>query len=153
VNSGGLDHRPVPVLVQLADAEAEVVDDAFVLLAPGGEVGSSLLNVDEACVLAELGIDDPLLDRSIGVPEALVQGLISFDESALEEVLLVRELLLDGGLLDGELLDLRQQELRVGVHGVGSLGCAGVVAGDRRLGWERWWWRKIQVARFPKSTA
>ena len=72
MDSGGLDHRPVPVLVQLADAEAEVVDDAFVLLAPGGEVGGCLLNGDEVCVLVELGIDDPLLDRSVSVPKALV---------------------------------------------------------------------------------
>ena len=72
VNSGGLDHRSVPVLVQLANAEAEVIDDAFVLLAPGGEVGGNLLNGDEACIVAELGIDDPLLDLSISVPEAFV---------------------------------------------------------------------------------
>ena len=30
VSGGGLDHRPVPVLVELADAKMKVVDDAFV---------------------------------------------------------------------------------------------------------------------------
>ena len=72
MNGGRLNHRPVPVLVELADAKTEVVDDAFVLLAPGGEVGGCLLNGDEVCVLVELKVDDPLLDRSVSVPKALV---------------------------------------------------------------------------------
>ena len=41
-------------------------------------------------------------------------------------------------MLDGELLDLCQQELRVGIHGVRTLGFVDVVVCDRRLGWERW---------------
>ena len=34
VSGGGLNHRPVLVLVKLANAKTEVVDDAFVFLAP-----------------------------------------------------------------------------------------------------------------------
>jgi len=34
VSGGGLNYGLVPVLVKLADAKTEVVDDAFVLLAP-----------------------------------------------------------------------------------------------------------------------
>jgi len=44
----------------------------------------------------------------VGDLEAFVQALIRLDEPALEKVLLLGELLLDGGLLDGELLDLLQ---------------------------------------------
>ena len=38
VSGDGLDHRPVPILVELADAKTEVVDDAFVFVAPRGEI-------------------------------------------------------------------------------------------------------------------
>ena len=34
VSGGGLNHRAVPVLVELANAKTEVVDDAFMFLAP-----------------------------------------------------------------------------------------------------------------------
>jgi hypothetical protein len=114
VSSGGLEHRAVPVLVEFADAEAEVVDDALVLLSPGVVVGGGLLDGDETRVLAKLGVDDPLLHRGVDFLEALVQGLIHLDEPALEQVLLVGELLLDGGLLDG-------------VHGFNRHVVAGVV--------------------------
>ena len=38
VSGSGLNHGPVPVLVELADAKTEVVDDAFVFMAPRGEI-------------------------------------------------------------------------------------------------------------------
>jgi len=38
VSGGGLNHGSVPVLVKLADAKTEVVDDAFVFVAPRGEI-------------------------------------------------------------------------------------------------------------------
>jgi hypothetical protein len=72
VSSGGLNHQPVPVLVELANAKAEIINDGLVLLTPGGEVRGGLLDVDEARVLVELKIDDPLLDRSVDFPKALV---------------------------------------------------------------------------------
>lgn len=77
------------------------------LLTPGGEVGRDLLDGDEARILAELRVDDPLLDDGIGLLEALVQRLIGLREAALEIFLLI-ELLLGGGLGDREFLDLRQ---------------------------------------------
>jgi len=60
------------------------------------------------CVLAKFGVDDPLLDRRVGLPEALVQDFIRFGESPLEEIRLLVDFLLGDGLCGDEFLELRQ---------------------------------------------
>lgn len=57
----------VLVLVELAEAKTKVIDDTLVFLAPGLEFPRGLLDGDEAGVLAELRIDDPLLHRGLSV--------------------------------------------------------------------------------------
>jgi hypothetical protein len=73
------------------------------------EVVCGLLDVDEAGVLAKLGVDDLLLHHGLDILEALLQSLIGFEEAMLEEGALIRELLLGCGLGGDEFLDLRQQ--------------------------------------------
>jgi len=101
-----VEDRARPVLVQLAEAKAYVVDDAFMLLAPLGHVAGRRHDGLETNILAELGIDDPLLHHRLGLLETLVHGIIHLGETLLEEILLLGEFLLDGGLLQGNLLDL-----------------------------------------------
>jgi hypothetical protein len=142
---GRLHDRAVPVLVQLADAEAEVVDDALVFLAPGLEFFGGCLDGLEAHVLAELRFDDPLLHYGFHLLEALVQRFVGLEKTTFEERALFVELLLGGSLRRGEFLELREKELCVGIHGVGGFGTAGIVYVNRGLGRQRRrrrWWRR-----------
>jgi hypothetical protein len=83
VGSGGLEPLLVLVLAEFAEAETKVVDDAFMFLPPLGEVESHLLNVEEALILADLGVDDPLLYHGVHVPKVSVHGRVHLDEAPL----------------------------------------------------------------------